>query len=239
MSRRRAPRNQLRAVAYLRVSTDQQDLGMDAQRTQITDWAARGGVEVLAWHEDRVSGGADLEDRPGLADALGALARSDAALFVVAKRDRLARDTTNAGLFVRTVERCGATVASADGVGAGTDPAAKMIVGMLDVIAEFERKQIGGRTKAALAEKRRRGERWNRDAPYGWRCVGKLLEIDDTEQRAVSLARRLRDEGRTLREVGHELARKGYVPRSGGKWRPQTVSNMTRPDPWRQTGEDK
>ena len=40
------------AVAYLRVSTDDQKLGPEIQRDQIGRWAAANGVAVLSWHFD-------------------------------------------------------------------------------------------------------------------------------------------------------------------------------------------
>ena len=53
------------AVAYLRVSTDEQRLGPDAQRAAIEVWAARAGVRVASWHCDQgVSGGAAIDARP-------------------------------------------------------------------------------------------------------------------------------------------------------------------------------
>jgi DNA invertase Pin-like site-specific DNA recombinase len=91
-----------KAVAYLRCSTDRQDLSPDAQRDAIDRWARNAGVEVAAWHEDRgISGGAPLEDRPGLSAAVSDLQDLGAALLVVARRDRLARDVLTAALVER------------------------------------------------------------------------------------------------------------------------------------------
>lgn len=234
MSRtRKITRTPLRAVAYLRVSTDRQDLGLDAQRAAIEAWAARGQIAVVSWHEDRVSGGADLDARPALADAVAALARSDAGLFVVAKRDRLARDTTNAGLIGRQVERLGAVVASADGVGDGVDPASQMLAGIMDVFAQFERALIRSRTVAALAVKKLRREKWNGVAPYGWALAGQQLVAAPAEQAAVRFATARRDEGASLRAVARELEAAGHKPRRGEHWHPQTVARMTRQDAWR------
>src|SRR5277367_5263412 len=92
-SRRARPGNARLAIAYLRVSTDEQRLGPEAQRATIEAWAAREGVSVVAWHTDAgFSGGLDLGDRPGLVAALTDIRAARAGLLVVAKRDRLARD---------------------------------------------------------------------------------------------------------------------------------------------------
>ena len=64
MSRRRArDADATRAVAYVRMSTERQDLSPAAQRAAIERWAAGAGVAVVAWHDDLgVSGGTALED---------------------------------------------------------------------------------------------------------------------------------------------------------------------------------
>ena len=96
------------AVAYLRVSTDEQHLGPEAQRAQIVAWAAREGVTVVGWHTDSdVSGAAGIEARPGLVAALGSLRPMGAGVLVVAKRDRLARDVYVALGIERAAESMG------------------------------------------------------------------------------------------------------------------------------------
>lgn len=56
------------AIGYLRVSTDEQRLGPEAQRASIEAWAAREGLSVVAWHVDGgVSGATNIEERPASA----------------------------------------------------------------------------------------------------------------------------------------------------------------------------
>ena len=64
MPPRKKPADPTLAVAYLRVSTDDQKLGPEIQRDQIGRWAAANGVTVLSWHFDEgVSGGTAIEKR--------------------------------------------------------------------------------------------------------------------------------------------------------------------------------
>jgi DNA invertase Pin-like site-specific DNA recombinase len=108
-SRRARPGNVLLAVAYLRVSTDEQKLGPEAQRATIEAWTAREGVFMVAWHTDAgVRGGLDLGDRPGLVAALTDIRAARAGLLVVAKRDRLARDVAVAATVDKVVAGEGA-----------------------------------------------------------------------------------------------------------------------------------
>ena len=72
------------AVAYLRVSTEDQKLGPEAQRATIEAWASKQGIRVVGWHVDQISGGSELDDRPGLGAALGELRAIGAGVLVIA-----------------------------------------------------------------------------------------------------------------------------------------------------------
>jgi hypothetical protein len=59
------------AVGYVRVSTEEQVLGPEAQRVALARWAEGRGLQLVVVHEDRgVSGAAALDRRPGLLAAL-------------------------------------------------------------------------------------------------------------------------------------------------------------------------
>jgi len=216
------------AVAYLRCSTSRQDLSPKAQRDAILDWAERHQVEVVAWFEDLgISGGTEIEKRPGLLEATEALRTKGVELLVVAKRDRLARDVLTAALVERLCERHGARIASADGTGNGNSPEEKLLRTMVDAFAAYERALIRARTRAALAAKKARGERVG-GIPYGYR-LGKdrvRLEEDPEEQTTVGRARELRARGLSLRAIGRALLDEGRAPRRAKNWHVQVVGRM-------------
>ena len=208
----------LKAVGYVRVSTPDQVLGIDAQRAALTAWADRAGVTLLAVYEDRgVSGASPIDRRPGLMSALDALAAHGAGVLLVSKRDRLARDVLVAAMADRLVERSGARIVSADGVGEGSDPSAALLRGMVDLFASYERAMIRGRTVVALAQKRARGERTGA-VPVGCRLAadGVHLESDPVEARIVAAVVEGRSAGLSLRAITAELATRGMVTRRGG-----------------------
>src|ERR1700677_2783307 len=92
MSKRVKVGSPLVAVAYIRVSKDEQRLGPEAQRASIEAWAAREGVSVAAWCVDQgVCSVTPIDQRPALVAALTALREHGAGVLVVAKRDRIAR----------------------------------------------------------------------------------------------------------------------------------------------------
>lgn len=217
-----------RVVAYIRCSTEEQHLGPEAQRAAMERWCAANGATLVAVHADLgVSGGAPLDKRPGLLAALDALAATGAGALLVAKRDRLARDTLLAAMIERLAERNGARVLTADDVGNGEGPEALLLRRMVDAFAEYERAIIRARTKAALAVKRGRGERVG-EVPYGYHLAadGRHLEADLAEQRVLSEARTLRSQGLSLRAVAAELARRGFVARNGRTFAATQVARM-------------
>ncbi len=223
------PGNPRIAVAYLRVSTDEQRLGPEAQRAAIESWASREGVSVVAWHLDAgVSGGSDIADRPALVAALGELRAARAGLLVVAKRDRLARDVAVAATVERAAKACGAKVLSADGTANGDTAADAFMRAMLDGAAAYERALIRARTKAALAAKRARGERAGA-VPYGYTATseGRLVP-QEMEQGVLAIVRDLRAAGMPLRAVVTELARRGLVSRTGRAFQLTQVARMTK-----------
>lgn len=87
--------------------------------------------------------------------------------LLVAKRDRLAHDTLLAATIERLVERDGAAVRSAEGLGDGDAPEAVLMGRIVDAFAEYERLVIKARTRAALALKKSRSERISREPRYG------------------------------------------------------------------------
>ena len=221
-----------RAIGYVRVSTGQQaesGLGIEAQRHAIHEAARRHRLELAAVHVDSgTSGSLGLEDRPGLADAVSSLHRGDTLL--VAKRDRIARDTFVSVVIERELQRKGARLLSAAGEGTESDdPAAVFTRRILDAVSELERSLIAARTRAALKAKRARGERAG-NVPYGFKVNGdgQTLYVDDDEQRTLALIAECSEAGYSLREIADELNRTGIRTRTGSEWRHQYVASLLR-----------
>lgn len=206
------------AIGYLRVSTDEQRLGPEAQAAALDAWALREGVQLLACYLDRgVSGATPIEGRPGLCGALAALREHGAGVLVVAKRDRIARDVVVAAMVDRATTSAGARLVSADGTGNGDTPADAFMRTVVDGAAAYERGLIRARTMAALAAKKARGERTG-SVPFGHRLAadGVRLEADQRESAILARARELQGSGLSTRSIVRALAAEGVTsPRSG------------------------
>ena len=205
------------AVGYVRVSTDEQSLGPEAQRMAIEKWAGARGVRVAVVFEDHgISGGAPAEKRPGLLAALAALRENNAGLLVAAKRDRIARDTVIVAMVEQAAGRAGAAVTTADGASDGAGPEGQLMRGIVDVFAAYERGVIKSRTRAALAVKRTRGERIG-GIPYGYELTADGVHLAENvdEQAIIQQIRALRTAGLSLRQATAESRRLGMVSRVG------------------------
>ena len=221
---KRAPLgNDRLAVAYLRVSTEDQRLGPEAQRHDCELWARQHGVGIIETFVDQgVSGGTELENRPSLMAALAALRTHGAGVLLIAKRDRLARDVAVAALIERSVKTAGARVVTADGIGNGEGPADQLVRTVIDGAAAYERAVIKGRTKAALAAKGRRGERIGQ-IPYGFRLKedgprndrGFPIFLEKAPQEEALLERIKSSPGLSLRKLRAVLTAEGYRNRRG------------------------
>lgn len=221
------------AVAYLRVSTEQQaesGLGLEAQRASVVTAASRLGLTLGQVFVDAgTSGKLAIEDRPVLLDAVSTLRRGD--VLLVAKRDRLGRDVIAVALIERLVAKRGATVVSAAGEGTDSaDPASLLMRRLIDSFAEYERLLIGARTKAALKAKSRRGERVSGIIPFGFRLGDdcKTLVSHADEQQTLALIRTLRASGASLRAVADQLNAAGSTTRTGTAWRFEYVRNLVK-----------
>jgi DNA invertase Pin-like site-specific DNA recombinase len=202
-ARRRPAGNPLVAVAYLRVSTEDQHLGPEAQRASIEAWAGRSGVRIAEWFTDQgVSGATPVDERPGLLAAISRLQEEHAGVLVAAKRDRFARDVMVVGFLSRHVQGFGAQLRTADGTSDNTSPEGELMTGIVDLFAQYERAMIRARTKAALAAKKARGERVG-TVPYGFRVEtgSHKLKVHEAERKIVDAVRGLREKGFSVRRI--------------------------------------
>jgi site-specific DNA recombinase len=218
----------VRAVAYLRVSTDEQSIGLKAQLD-----ACRAHAERLGWDlagpfaDEDVGGAVGLERRPALLEVLAELGEGD--VLLIAKRDRLGRDPMVIAMIEAAVRRQGGRILSAAGEGTDDDsPSSILMRRMVDAFAEYERLIIKARTRAALAAKKRRGERTG-GVPFGHDLAedGVALVENAGELETLATIRRLRAEGLSLRAIAAELDRLGIPPKQGGPaWKHTAVKKL-------------
>lgn len=235
----------MQAVAYIRVSTDEQAesrAGLEAQLHTITMHCQKNGWQLVGTFTDGgVSGAAPLDKRAGLLDAVNAVTRG--AVLLVAKRDRLARDVVACAVVERMVKKRGGRIVSVAGEGTDSDDATSVLMRrIVDAFSEHERLVIAARTRAALQAKRRRGERAGR-VPYGYvladggaaRSRAGLpvqLAAVPAQLEVVERIRRERAAGRSMRAIADGLTADGIPTATGAaRWAYSSVQRVLQRTP--------
>jgi len=144
--------------AYLRVSTDQQDV--DNQRHGILEYSNSNGITGLTFTEDSASGKTSWRDRK-LGKVLESLEAGD--LIVFAEISRIARNTLQ---VLQVLEYCaerGIVVHVAkQKMVLDQSLQSKITATVLGLAAEIEREFVSIRTKEALAKRKAEGVRLGR-----------------------------------------------------------------------------
>lgn len=141
-------------VAYYRVSTDRQGrsgLGLEAQRAAVTQYLNGGDWQIVDEYTEVESG--KNADRPELEKALAACRLHRAAL-VVSKVDRLTRSVA----FLSRLLEAGVDVRFAD-LPQIEGATGRFLLQQMVAVAELEAGLISARTKAALAQAKKRGKK--------------------------------------------------------------------------------
>lgn len=217
----------MKYVIYLRVSTDQQIFGMDAQRDICLSYIAKTGPQsVLEYMDEGFSGSLGIDKRPALLAAVTVLEKGD--ILLIAKRDRIGRDPIVNAMIERAVERKKARLISASGdVRDDNDPSSILMKRMVDAFAEYERLIIGARTKAALQVKKKLNQCIGY-VPYGYmRCTDNIhLQINEEEQRILSMINEGRNFGISFRKIAKDLNEMNILNRNGNKWNHVSVKRV-------------
>ncbi len=205
-------------VAYLRVSTAKQGrsgLGIEAQRETVRRFVADRSGRIVAPEFVEIETG-KRNDRPELERAMRRC-RATGATLIVAKLDRLSRNAA----FLMTLRDSGIAFVAADLPEANT-----MTVGVMAVVAQYEREAISSRTKAALAAARARGtvlggHRIGAAKISEYQKIGVAAAQEKAAQRLSDVAddlRALSREGLSLRAIARRLNEQDLKASRGGQW---------------------
>lgn len=210
-------------VAYYRVSTDKQGvhgLGMIAQRDTVHKHMVDGDT-IIAAYEEAESG--RKTKRPQLNKALEHC-RTSGATLIIARLDRLARNAA----FLLSLEASGVEFIACD-----LPSANRLVVGIMGMVAEEEARLYNNHTKKALAQtdKQLGNPRWAETIHKAHE--GSTKAADEFAVEVYPHICQLRKDGiKTFSGLARALNGKdgsGKVDTlKGGRWWPQTVSDLIR-----------
>jgi len=212
----------MKYIAYYRVSTQRQGvsgLGLEAQQAAVMAFIGKG--DLIAEYTDVESG--KNNTRPEVLKALQHCKNTNATL-VIAKLDRLSRNMT----FISTLMDSKARFVCAD-----MPDATELTIHIFAAIAQHERKAISTRTKVALQALKDRGVKLGK--PENMTDEGRKKGVETLKRKsqekkdsstASALARMLRENGATLKEIADRLNKTEATAPKGGKFTPTQVARM-------------
>ncbi|GEM_PF-1536575 len=228
-----------KAIVYARFSprkNENECESIEAQLDFCRKYCAENNIEIVAEYSDRALSGGD-EERPGLWAAINALKKGY--VLVVYRLDRLARSVYLSVIIERTIKKKNATFLSTVGEGTWSDSNEDFLTrNLLQVFAEFERRVISARTRAAMLRHQANGRLMGSIPRYGWKIDPdnpKRVIKDPCERLVINQIQRLDNQGLSLRRIAAELVELGYSPRKvrkifkgrivyvKGKWSAQTI----------------
>jgi DNA invertase Pin-like site-specific DNA recombinase len=211
-----------RYVIYKRVSTKRQGesgLGLAAQERDIDIFLSTYSEEpweVVGSYTDIESGA--KSDRPELQKAIDQ-AKKQKATLLVAKLDRLSRKVS---YIAKLIEDDKLTFRVANMPYADT-----FQLHIYAALAQQERDFISKRTRAAMAEAKRKGQTFGGRRPNSQAANAALkARADNDASKVIGLIRPLRDGGKTLQEIADSLNASGIPTPRGAIWRPVSVKRV-------------
>ena len=240
--RKKRPKKEI-FVAYYRISTKKQSMGMPAQKRAVKNYLQN------RWPPDKSfterESGKSTHNRPALQEALQYCYENEATL-IVAKLDRLSRDLA----FIGWLQNTNIKFVCCD-----MPQAARETIGIFGVLARWEREQISKRTKEALAEKKREGVKLGfhrREVKAGvkryWKAykkrkkelqkqqakidsktkkpikpIVKLKRVQVSDMRVIPAIKVMRRQDKTFKEIAEALNKEGIPSRFGGLWHKTSV----------------
>ncbi len=212
---------------YIRVSTDDQTLSVEAQEATGLKYAAMRELKDCRIYTDiAVSGSVPLSKRPQGGRLASDLAAGDVSAVVAIRLDRLFRDTADALLTLQAWDKAGVALHLVDMGGAAVDvssPIGRLMMTFLAGIAQFERSLTAERTAAALSQKVKRGEYTGGDAPWGYAAPLGYLQKVPAELALVKRVKRYRARDWTWQAIADRLNKKPASQNRGRPWRTDTL----------------
>ncbi len=236
----------IKYIAYYRVSTNKQSLGIDAQKTMVKNYL--GDIKPLESFTEKESGKSD-KNRPELQKAL-ATSKKNKATLIIATLSRLSRDLH----FITSLGRSKVNFVVCD-----MPDATPLTINIMGAIAQYERESISNRTKRALQEVKKQGKplgynnpnvRKGLEALWEKKRQAKEAQIAEqtkvttskkkaaapnkqskreiADQRIVPIIKVLRKSGKTWEAITKEINSLKIQTRQKGKWHQTTLKRVAR-----------
>ena len=222
----------MRAIAYVRVSTEEQareGISLDNQESRIRAFCQAKDWELAEVLVDEGYSGSSL-DRPRMQELIGLCQRRQVDVVVIYKLDRLTRSVRDLGYLVQDVfGKYGVAFSSIQDNFDTTTANGKLILNILGSVAQWERDIVVERTRDVMAHKRL-SLKLIGAIPVGFDLAedGESLVPNEQELEVVRQMMLLREEGRSFQAITDRLNGEGIPSKQGSRWYPKTVRSVLR-----------
>ena len=174
---------------YTRVSTAMQIDGYspDAQKARMKAYADFNDYQIVGEYEDAGKSGKSVEGRASFCRMMEDIksGKDGVSYVLVFKLSRFGRNAADVLSTLQVMQDFGVNlICVEDGIDSSKD-AGKLMISVLSAVAEIERENIRVQTMEGRIQKAREG-RWNGGfAPYGYRLVDGVLQINEDEAPAI------------------------------------------------------
>lgn len=178
-----------KVYTYTRVSTAMQIDGysLDAQKARMKAYADFNDYQIVGEYEDAGKSGKSIEGRASFCKMMDDIksGKDGVAYVLVFKLSRFGRNAADVLSTLQVMQDFGVNlICVEDGIDSSKD-AGKLMISVLSAVAEIERENIRVQTMEGRIQKAREG-RWNGGfAPYGYRLVDGVLQINEDEAPAI------------------------------------------------------
>jgi len=223
-------RNDL-AIGYVRVSTSGQaesGLSIDAQEREVRGYCSRHRLDLVSIISDPGETGSNLK-RPGVLKVISLCSCRQISHVVVWHSSRLTRCTRDLLNIVHDIFDYNGVKLHLISQNIDTRTSmGKLQLTMLGAIDQNYRDQISENTIRALRQKRLRGEPLGMP-PYGYEAgEGVWYQKNREQMKVIRRIRRLRNAGKTLKEITEILNSAGIAAPVKEKWNPGTIRYILR-----------
>lgn len=199
----------VRAIGYIRVSTEQQaehGVSLEQQEERIRAYAALRGLELVRIEVDAGASAKSL-DRPGLQRTLAALDAFEASAIIVVRLDRLTRSVRDFCSLVDAYFKDSTyTLMSVNEHVDTSNAMGRMVLNILMSVSEWEREAAAERTAAVKKHLKASGTYAGGWPPYGFALDEDGNLIENAAELAILIqARALKSQGKSLRAVAAAL----------------------------------
>ena len=223
---------QIKAAAYLRVSTPRQvETGesLSTQRKQVEQFAQQKGWNLVHIYADEGISGAKTEHRTQFQQMLQDAKQGKFNVIIFTKLSRFARNAREYMQFQYELEQQGVMLASIKENIDPTTKTGKMIAGILALFAEWEHETIKEQMQENKMGKWKDHRAFIGKPPYGykWNKDTEKLEIDP-EQSAIykRIVSMYLDQGLSFQAICDKLNEEGIKSRTGKQWRNIVIGDM-------------